>query len=488
MKMKRTLILCLTLIICAALTIGSTLAYLTDTDSQVNVFTMGNVDISLQEAFDAETAKLYPGVTIEKKVWIKNEGKTNAYVWYTFAVPAAMDNALALEYAFNKGEGGDKWITADYAPVVKNYVDPLTGEMCNVYTVLYNDILLPENVTPYSLESVTLSEHVDYHNKQFGVVKNGAFEPIDWTPVDNKLNVTVNAYAIQQDGFETLKDAYLAYQGQWGAISGVEIVNVSTAQDLVDAINNATQDTYINLTGKVAVPQIKITHAMPAFTISGGEFDGQFFVTGNLTLKNMTVTNENATTAGISKAADNAIYVQGEGVVKCENVTFDIKKATGITTWWSSASTNSSAKWNNVILKNCVFNANGNRPLQIEGNATIEGCTFNDPYRYAAQLTCGNVNSEQVVINFRDNTITQSLTSKNPTYGLQLTNDYGNENMQINGSGNKIVDKGADDVLYVFELNSGLDNGTVEIDTITFNVTDGVVYQLDGENMTQYTK
>ena len=58
MKMKRTLLLCLTLAICASLAIGGTLAYLTSTDEEVNVFTMGKVEIDLEENFDENNANL----------------------------------------------------------------------------------------------------------------------------------------------------------------------------------------------------------------------------------------------------------------------------------------------------------------------------------------------------------------------------------------------------------------------------------------------
>ncbi|MBO5275114.1 MAG: hypothetical protein J6I45_10920, partial [Clostridia bacterium] len=152
----------------------------------------------------------------------------------------------------------------------------------------------------------------------------------------------------------------------------------------------------------------------------------------------------------------------------CENVTFNITQATGITSWWSTG------KQTNVIVKKCIFNCGGNRPMQIDAHATIDGCTFNDPYRYVAQLTASNA-----TINFINNTINQATTSGKPTYGLQLTNDYGNSNLVINGSGNVIVNIGADDALYIWESGTGISNGYVDIDTITLNATDGAWVKLN---------
>ena len=267
---------------------------------------------------------------------------------------------------------------------------------------------------------------------------------------------------------------------------------VTPASDLKGIIENATAELNIVLApGTYTYSQINVPNAYPV-TIQGGEgvvFDGQFNMgSGNLTLKDLTITNANATTSGISKAANNAVFVQGEGVITAENCVFNIAKATAITSWWSSASTNPSAKWNNVIVKGCTFNCNGNRPLQIEGNATIEGCTFNDPYRYAAQLTAGNTASETVVINFNNNTIEQSKTSGKPTYGLQLTCDYGNSNLIINGSGNTIVDRDSEDALYVWEAGTGASNGKVNLSTITFNTADGKLYLAEGDLATALTQ
>lgn len=281
--------------------------------------------------------------------------------------------------------------------------------------------------------------------------------------------------------------------GEGNSYSNVTITNVvSETQDLKTLIEGATSELNIALTpGTYTYAQINVPSAYPV-TIQGGEgvvFDGQFFMgSGNLTLKDLTITNANATTSGISKAANNAVYVQGEGVFTAENCVFNVAKATAITTWWSSASTNPSAKWNNVIVKNCTFNCNGNRALQIEGNATIEGCTINDPYRYVAQLTAGNTSSETVVINFKNNTIGQSTTSGKPTYGLQLTCDYGNENMIINGSGNTIQNRDSEDALYVWECGTGVSSGKVDLSTITLNATDGKLYLVEGDLATALTQ
>ena len=71
---------------------GGTLAYFTDKDQAENVFTTGNVDIALEEVFDADNAKLIPGIDIQKEVDVRNAGSEEAYVRIHLAVPSMLDS------------------------------------------------------------------------------------------------------------------------------------------------------------------------------------------------------------------------------------------------------------------------------------------------------------------------------------------------------------------------------------------------------------
>ena len=93
MKLHRSLVLALCLALCAALSIGGTLAYLTDRDSEVNVFPMGDVRIDLTEDFE-QGAQLIPGLNIQKMPVVTNIGTVDAYVWMTFSLPSAFDQAI----------------------------------------------------------------------------------------------------------------------------------------------------------------------------------------------------------------------------------------------------------------------------------------------------------------------------------------------------------------------------------------------------------
>ena len=58
MSKRKILLLAMSIIMIAILAIGGTLAYFTAEDSADNVFTMGNVDIELEENFGEEIAKM----------------------------------------------------------------------------------------------------------------------------------------------------------------------------------------------------------------------------------------------------------------------------------------------------------------------------------------------------------------------------------------------------------------------------------------------
>ena len=85
MKKKITAI-CLVVALAATAIVGGTLAYFTDTTEEVrNEFTVGNVDISLDEPnweYEGDKANLVPGTQIAKDPTITVEdGSQDAYVF-----------------------------------------------------------------------------------------------------------------------------------------------------------------------------------------------------------------------------------------------------------------------------------------------------------------------------------------------------------------------------------------------------------------------
>ena len=101
MKKKTILVAAIAVMLVAALVVGGTLAYFTDTKSADNVFTVGNVKIDLKEQqkdknglvpFDA-SKKLVPGKSndgnaVSKIVTVSNKGANDACVWVELMIPA----------------------------------------------------------------------------------------------------------------------------------------------------------------------------------------------------------------------------------------------------------------------------------------------------------------------------------------------------------------------------------------------------------------
>ena len=84
---KKILALCLVVALAVTAVVGGTLAYFTDTDNATNTFTTGKVDITLNETFSENDAKLLPGKNIAKIVNVTNN-EEDAYVRLHIAFPA----------------------------------------------------------------------------------------------------------------------------------------------------------------------------------------------------------------------------------------------------------------------------------------------------------------------------------------------------------------------------------------------------------------
>jgi predicted ribosomally synthesized peptide with SipW-like signal peptide len=227
-------IIALAFVVCLAITAiaGVSLAYFTDTDDATNVFTSGKVDITLNEDFDKENAQLIPGVDVKKNVTISlSKDSVESYVWYTYAVPAALDNddnVIHINHAGRNclGYQDDKqywedgqtvatpkeqcWIV-DYS--VEKGVE-IDGEKYNVYTVLYNGTLKAGEETTVGMTKVYCDPKVDFDNDTGKYTING--KNIDYDLSNVKIIVT--AYAIQAATFDSVADAYSAYNAQMSDI------------------------------------------------------------------------------------------------------------------------------------------------------------------------------------------------------------------------------------------------------------------------------
>ena len=251
MKKKITAIfLCVALVAIAI--VGASLAYFTDKDEATNTFTMGNVKIDLQETFDPDTAVLRPGSQttnkIEKKVWIENTGTENAYVWYEWYIPSALDStdgSTGTNNVLHVNSNGNSWDkyrenskfwkegqtkalpleqTWDHDPETElgltvgpeGFIrtETIDDIQYNVYLVLYHGVLAEGEKTTVAMNGAYLDSKVDNAVDADGKV----YYTINGKPIDydftQKINIIVKAYGIQAAGFADVYAAYTAYEAQ----------------------------------------------------------------------------------------------------------------------------------------------------------------------------------------------------------------------------------------------------------------------------------
>jgi hypothetical protein len=315
-------------------------------------------------------------------------------------------------------------------------------------------------------------------------VENGVVTPIGSDL--SELDVIVSGYAIQTEGFDTVDEAYDAYGDQWGdeTIPTSEVtpdVVVSNSEELAEAIENLSEDSsvVIGLESGRYETNFKlpgghnVTLAGNDDTVLYGQIASTSSTAGTLKLMNLTyeVTDEIEDSTGISQTGSSAIGLWGNQTVICEDVTFEMTKnnATAITSWWDTK------EGTTIVVRDCTFNCNGQRPIRATGNVTVANCTFNDPYRYAVQLTAKASTATELdnaVVNFNNNTIVNGPNGKSFVYGIQLEGaDYGCNDLIINGSGNTIVDGGADSAMYYCEC------GKVNHATVVMNTESALVHE-----------
>ena len=202
---KKIIAWLLVVILTAGVAIGGTLAYLTDRDSEANVFTVGDVNIDLNEDF-SQGSTLVPGVSIEKKPTIRNVGPNSAWVWSTVAVPKNL--ASVVEFTGT----GTSWEVMNSSTSTT-----INNEDYVLFTILHTEALEVGEETDVLFSKVAMSTAVDVDpDGNWHTVVDGVTTDLGWDNADGDPVIHVSAYAMQTNGFSNVKDAYDAYNEQWG--------------------------------------------------------------------------------------------------------------------------------------------------------------------------------------------------------------------------------------------------------------------------------
>lgn len=228
--MKKILALCLCVILAVTAVTGATLAYFTDTDSQKNTFTTGNVAIDLWEDFgdndDQGIEELIPATGsaqngtlkngIEKEVYVTNDGSEDAYVRVHIAIPSILDDGAET---FDAGKNVlhfnyDEETVADGKWNWSNSVNGTTGSNWNFYTTTIDTISYNVYVVTYETKLAKDESTVDAMSQVYldSKVTNEDITEIKETLGDNWY-IYVAAEGTQAEGFT---DAYAALNTAFG--------------------------------------------------------------------------------------------------------------------------------------------------------------------------------------------------------------------------------------------------------------------------------
>ena len=221
---KKIVALSMAVLMLAVCVIGGTLAYFTDTDTEDNTFTVGNVKINLIEKNADGTdftddQVLLPGSKTEnnvaKKVTVENIGKSDAYCWIEVWVPAALDdgddnsptapglgNSLHFNYGANVTETkatflGSKEINGvsynGYVHFVKDDAAVKAGESS---AQLLDQVYMDKKVAQCTEHDNCL------------ILEDGQ------THYTGSWNLVINAVGFQADGVSNIQTAITNYYGK----------------------------------------------------------------------------------------------------------------------------------------------------------------------------------------------------------------------------------------------------------------------------------
>ena len=285
--MKKVIAWLLVLALTAAVSIGATLAYLTDTDEDVNVMTLGKVKIDQleYERVDDETADddatvqdfhdnkpIYPAVTdkdfdydnpgdtyvdwtqigkdgytseiwdptkinneIDKMVFVKNKGDYDAYVrtWFAFEANGYTVDQFKELFHLNLNDTDWTWEWQDAVVAIPNEEGGTETTNYVIAVATYNKVLEPGKLTEISLSQIALDSIADNE---------------DIAGFGDTYQVLVKTQAIQAQGFENPGDAL---EEGFGTEHPFETDSPIKGIDLRTALHNLDGDTATPITTKV---------------------------------------------------------------------------------------------------------------------------------------------------------------------------------------------------------------------------------------------
>lgn len=249
MSKKKIVSLCLVLALAAIAVVGGTVAYFTDTDNATNTFTVGKVDITLNETDNqgnpfVQDQMLLPGANnaIAKNVTVTvvNDSQP-AWVWVEVLIPADLyrsktetnetNNALHFNQFINYLQGytgtssnanavecAKVYTNADHQWSTMKYIDEVTvdGVAYARLRTTHKDIVVGGVTTSPAVNQFYMDDDVYYDETakayMIPAYATAADPATEFVPYEGSWKAIVNAYAMQAEGFATVDAAIAAYK------------------------------------------------------------------------------------------------------------------------------------------------------------------------------------------------------------------------------------------------------------------------------------
>lgn len=223
MTKRKLMLVALSLCMVAILAIGGSLAFFTDTSKATNTFTVGDVDITLDEApvkkdgdkwvpdTTADRTEegnryedVYPGAVLPKDPTVHNVGTNDAYVRVQVQVNKAVlacydgDGWNAKFDDFLDGSLNEKWVIG--SPITET--DPETGIETVTFVINYTERLAADKDTTPVFTKIKVFEGWDN-------------EEVNDLGLAEGTHIVILAEAIQAEGFDPdMNAAWEAYAKQ----------------------------------------------------------------------------------------------------------------------------------------------------------------------------------------------------------------------------------------------------------------------------------
>ncbi len=378
---KKSMLMCLALVMSLAMAISGTLAYLTDTETTTNVMTVGNVDIELIELqrkiVDGEYVPdgngefvlepfedgkpLYPVVIdeegsienpetsiVEKEVRVENTGSSDAFVRVIVAFPELNGKAIndaensPIVVQYNEGAFGGTDAPNAKPEIVEN-VD-IMGKKHTLWVFTYSNALAAKATSESSLYNFYMSPDVTN---------------ADLAGFDGEYRVLVAAQAMQtvnmggrtaEQALDLGFDDITTTSHPWsGMTTPVDLTDKTEGQSFIGDGTTVIENTYQIFSNKVS--DFTIKNGTPSQVKGDSVFNNCEFIAG-----------EN----GKAFWADHVL--EDGATITFNNCTFDgILKLGGNET-------------NKYVFNNCSFSADTTDSLHslitIYGQMELNNCTF----------------------------------------------------------------------------------------------------------------